>query len=448
MSRIDACTNTLKAIYNFIIGSPTPAPFSAELLIPLISQSVSNFLFPDSTVAVIFDLLDICLSAGPDFSLTLDGDLINRLGVCVLNRSIQIDAVAKLLSMGSVIQNDAREMELLFGAALKRGAFDCAAEAALHLSGIDGWITENGLIGLIASEVISHISAQSLRVLALVCANPENAMALNEARLLEVFFSPNLPSMESESDELWASIFQLFAILPSGMQLKTDFVAARMQYISCILMDADFTKSFVNAMTVTTLISGIPFDELQPGAQSALIELMDHQLKSSISYLREHLTEQLNGSLGDPKSCSRSLAAMVVLHDCLFFFNALYDFPHGNVPIRPMDTQAAYPEIATSEAVIQMLTKHSSWNQPKTDLMIETFEFALRIYAGKAISMFNTKQMTQEWLDARKQLRDGMNKVIACCEEAVQKAQDLSDSYKFIEEMMGYLKDIPLKNEI
>lgn len=478
LSIIDASTQVIASIERFLKTSTDKTMFpSVKNSLGLLIKVIGCDIYPDSTIQLCFNLVERSLFVVSEAIPGIPAQLLTVFGTYLSETPLKssFSTIANLLTV-SLIDFPEELMSMLepciryaLSSTQKPGkdvsssvdALRCASEIALKLVMVDKWLESIPIIEE-SFPIFFHsepqIACAALDFLSVVLTNEQNAFYLESKGFFEQFLC-EVPCHDDSHSPIWLHLFNMFTAFPKT-QSSLEFVSTHLNYIEFFLINSneremihsestsDSQLMWVRVqMVITQLLQEIAkqFRSLSqtenPVQYERLIKVVSERLRKSFLSLREaHLkigSDQINEY--DILSRNEKACHLVILRNCLLFFNKLFDFPLGKPPLIVMHSEKSSDQILDMMCQIandlqEILVKDSDCY---SNVTFEAFELALRIYVAKMFGIAGSTNGLKKIAETRKPILKTINAV----KSLIEKNQiDNQESYQLLNEMYSFIR--------
>ena len=423
MSRIDACTQLIQAIYSLLCSR---TKYENEEMIPdidlvfaLVIKVIDDPLSPSSTILTAFQLLEFVLLNKKGAAVNVkESDL--KIIITYLKRHPLPDVLhtlSILFALANIPANRMNMMEEIFIICLRYSvknkcskAISCAAEVALVLRNEDGWIGNmiDDLSDAAQNLIGTNLGVDFVRLLSVICQNDLNSSILIEAEFFNPFIADALPCAENWANSFWAAIFDLMSVLPVSSDIPYRFAEKNAPQIVqyCLpehIKGLNQTQLIHIRCSATSLLVSIIKESHRTGNDVTALEVKFKEviilvLKATYDDIRNKPHLYLSGRIESSTERNEKLSNVIVLQNCLLFLNMLDGYPDNLEVTNFVDSilqQSSTEFMVEIMEVIQSLAEKKA-NNAYMSLLSRSFGLALRIFFTRIriITEYHSTMMT------------------------------------------------------
>lgn len=497
LSIIDACTQLMCTIVSLLRTTEDDSlipPVKDSL--KLLKNVLKNDIYPDSTVKVFFDLVDVCLSNITSVVNNLNQPLLMALTYYMKKRPIisTFSIIAKLLASSEIQETEVLilMLEPCIDYSLKNAnkvdcspaAMNCACEIAFKLASWDNWIIKSQKSAECFYTLLpTSLGTYVVDFMTLVLMNSENAETLKSSGFFDPLSTIDFCDEDARSP-IWQHLFNMITAVPIVSQVPHYFVSTHFNQIHFYLNEnqtnfakkADLSLSegknnndgasdvkiansnqvgspslllFKTQLSIMELLARIApnfrsFIELEnPFIFEGILSDVSQKLRKSLLFLNESSQLKINkggNNKYDRETYNEKTCNLLIIKYCLIFFNGILEFPDGDIPIDMNESNSSNPVLDLMDKAADTL-KDILANDAGifNDVCIESFEYALRIYIAKLFKTYAEEGGRKQIKETKNSMLRSINSVMA----SINKFQlDENDSFQLLDAANNYITSL------
>lgn len=489
LSIIDACTQLMSTIVSYLKVTPDQSMIPAiKDSLKLLKNVLRNDIYPDSTVNLFFSLVDVCMANVSSPINNIDGKLLRALAYYMDKRpnestfsiiakfiaSSEIDDSEELIHMLEPCINYSLKVSEEKGKKCSPSALKCASEIAFKLINKDGWISLSPESALCFFKLLpTPLGCAVVDFMTLILMNSHNAATLESSDFFEQL--SQIKFLDSDShNPVWSHIFTMMTAIPDVSNIPYTFASTHLNQIAfylgqnpatfikdqdissfasatSILNSSDALLLFNTQLSIMELLAKIAsempnfLDREDPVQHEMFLKIVSERMRKSLQLLNESSQLKINkggNNKYDRDTYNCKTYNLLILRYCLIFFNCLFEFPGGEIPIILDKSTSSNPILDLMEKAADALKETlASDARIFNEICVEAFEYVLRIYTAK---MFLTAGIENE----RKYILETKNsflRSISSVRDSIKKYQiKEQDSFNLLDAANEYIANITL----